>query len=46
VATESFPPEMLITSMKMAIMIVPIRREQSQQQSPTFIAILQKDITL
>jgi hypothetical protein len=31
--------------MKMPIMIVPVRSEQPQQHSMTFIAILQKGIT-
>jgi hypothetical protein len=36
---------MLLTSVKMPIMIVPVRREQPQQLSLTIIAILQKEIT-
>jgi hypothetical protein len=44
-ATVSFPPQMLLTSIKQAILMVPLRSEQKQEHLLTLIAILQKEIT-
>jgi len=44
-ATYSLPAQMLLTSKQTAIMNVPVRREQPQQQWLTVNAILQKEIT-